>query len=282
MAGVVLWTASERMEAPGHSCFEGVYPPISRADCTVNCLDMSGLDTLYLQGVQSGVILPDAQVVETGGGRNGVRWPSRTVTVTTRTQIRPNAGSAPDIQIRNWRMANVPDEPVGAQIYVNTSHLLWRRSHLFDGSPRHVMQTVELSHHAESYHTQAIMQGIHGVPISFVSQCRVEIAEMEMSLMNETRKLCTRFAMMWRYPNGDIIPLAQVATYTGPTMCPHSTLGGTPCYAPRPTEGGARAPTGKTPSKRKIGRTSPEVRQGKRVQKGGRPRGGGRGGRVSG
>jgi len=63
---------------------------------------------------------------------------------------------------------------------------------------------------------------------------RVELSELESADVQASRSVCASHALMWFTPEGQLIPVD--AEYTGPTMCPHHVLYGTPCYGPHPSE----------------------------------------------
>lgn len=263
------------MEASDRPCFEGVYEPVSRADAIVNCLDLPAINQFYAQLRSTNVIRETATTIRTGGGLNGVRFPSVNATISTKIQARPGVNSLAHAQIVQYRQAHAL--PLYDQYNINVGHLIWRKRHVnVAGQPRKVMQTVELSHHAEAYHSDAFFAALN-VTANQRATSKVEVAEMEVAAINESRKFCGLLSLMWRKPTGEIIPEDDISTYTGPTMCWHGQLGGTPCYGPLPVE--FHAPTGTTPSKRKPTFNSPQARaRGGKAGRGGRKPGGGRGG----
>jgi hypothetical protein len=132
----------------------------------------------------------------------------------------------------------------GGASKLNCGTLLWRYYH----GGRKVPVGVEVSHLAEAYHI--------GEPVGF----KVEVSELESSEVNESRKVCTKFGLMWYKANGDPIEPherfeddagnANPAPYIGPTLCPHKGLG-SPCYAPYPI--GSRVPTFLSPGRDRAG-----------------------------
>ena len=143
---------------------------------------------------------------------------------------------------------------------LSLSSLMWRYSHPnADGTYPLIPSVAEISHHAEGYTAANLVDW---------GAAKVELSALESHDVNESRKVCTRFGLMWRKPNGNLIGADE--DYAGPTMCFHGAFG-SPCYAPHPYQW--NAPTGATPNPRKTG--------GGRKRKGGGD-GGGSGGRGRG
>ena len=141
---------------------------------------------------------------------------------------------------------------------LNVFLICWRYNH----SHRLVPQGVEASHLAEAYHRSN----------TFLPGHRVELSELEAREVNESRKVCSLFGLMWRKPDGSVIkpiecwPLSGVPTedtYQGHTMCMHSVLG-SPCYGPYVNT--MSAPTFLTPIRLSVG-----SRGRKRKESGGLP-----------
>jgi len=115
------------------------------------------------------------------------------------------------------------------QIKINLGHLVWRITHQkADGQFRMLPQGLEVSHLAEGYHGS-----VDGIP-GWMHGYKVELVALEGSEVNESRKTCWRFSLMWRKPGEtSLISLAEARTYRGPTQCCHAAWG-SPCYAPYP------------------------------------------------
>lgn len=167
------------MEASDRPCFEGVYEPVSRADAIVNCLDLPAINQFYAQLRSTNVIRETATTIRTGGGLNGVRFPSVNATISTKIQARPGVNSLAHAQIVQYRQAHAL--PLYDQYNINVGHLIWRKRHVnVAGQPRKVMQTVELSHHAEAYHSDAFFAALN-VTANQRATSKVEVAEMEVA-----------------------------------------------------------------------------------------------------
>jgi hypothetical protein len=132
-------------------------------------------------------------------------------------------------------LLKVPHENYN-KVNINIHQLLWRYQHpLPDGSGYgKVLADLEVSHLAEAYHS--------------ATYPRVELLELEKSDVNESRKICSKFGLMWRKAgDGSSITPEEVNTYVGPTMCPHAAAG-SPCYGPYPSD--FRSLTGTSPGLR--------------------------------
>jgi hypothetical protein len=224
-----------QMERPwnGYSLEEN-YHPIVETESLANALRAQDIDELVAhlrQSRQSGL----RQItVSTGGGRNGIRWPDKQTEYleAARTQMHPPAKS------KAWTeclQPLYPDKHYNS-MNINIHQLLWRHQHpLSDGSGyRKVLADLEVSHLAEAYHSE--------------SHPRVELLELEKSDVNESRKICSKFGLMWRKAgDGSRITPDQINTYVGPTMCPHAAAG-SPCYGPFPSD--FRSLTGTSPGLR--------------------------------
>lgn len=253
---------------PERLCFEGVYEPMSRFACHTNILSVESMNLLKTRWMESGA-LQDNFRIRTGGGRmvtqpNGQeimeRWPARFVPVwrLNRGNFELPAASLARAEMQSFfdeRLTNPqPGDPENYELpnmfRVNPHYVLWRLDHVLPGGQARMLPvTVELSHHAESYHSATFLGA------NYHPEWKVEAFELESPDVNESRKVCKRYAFMWRKYTGESIPLAEADTYSGLTMCWHATLLGTPCYGPHPEEPeaiaiGGRKPTGQTPSRR--------------------------------
>lgn len=157
-------------------------------------------------------------------------------------------------------------------IHINCTDILWRRNHPIDSEQyRMVPNSIEHSHAAESYErafkaTPALapMQWsdnyrLYGMkPTSMEGDTPFDsnvAGWVEAPFINGSRRMCTATLAMWRKADtGEIIPLDDKDTYTGPTLCWHAAFGA-PCYGPHPNECELepRGATGQTPNKRKGG-----------------------------
>lgn len=118
---------------------------------------------------------------------------------------------------------------------------MWRYTHRNeDGTYPLVPAVAEISHKAEGYSAAHPEWG----------KGKVELSELESADVNESRKICTRFGLMWRKPNGNRIAEDERDSYSGATMCFHGAFG-SPCYAPYPAHW--IGPSGATPNLRKRG-----------------------------
>lgn len=217
----------------------------------VNAFSDATLAPMLQQLLDAGIIVP-TQVI-TGGGRNGVRWPVVNCyrgnpdisKVAANNQINLSAqvgGQRAVDEVAAYATLHglrVPTKP--NQVVVTLSHLMWRLTHrLADGSFPKVPVVAEVSHKAEAY---SLVNQPHW------NKAKVELSELESSAVNESRKLCTQFGLMWlKAGSGQLISADERDTYCGPTMCPHASLG-SPCYAPYPAQ--YARPTGLTPNPRK-------------------------------
>lgn len=135
-----------------------------------------------------------------------------------------------------WLEAQQPSNAVN----LNVGELLWRYNH--DG--RLFPLGAEVSHLASAYHS------------NLPSGHKVELSEAESRDVNESRKYCAKFGLMWIHQDGTPFAADERHGQPGfqaiagqPTMCPHSALG-SPCYGPFiPIE---RVPTFLTPARVKV------------------------------
>lgn len=244
-----------------------LYPPMSRAHCTVNILSTDAMVGIRDHWLANGTLVPIT--VETGGGyvvdleepEIRSRWPSRQTYINTNaSNWTPRANSIEWGEIVSYWDSNPnalgarrPTTHVNAR--VNPSALLWRLSH----ESRPIPVTAEISHCAESYQRAEVLQPlmpiVDGQQRQFRDHWRVEVTELEADWININRQFCTRTAAMWRKPDGMLIAPEEVDTYTGPTMCVHGRFG-QPCYGPYPGNEIEVICTGTTPARRKIGRSS--------------------------
>lgn len=121
-----------------------------------------------------------------------------------------------------------PDDPLRCtidsmfQYKVNLYQLFWRIQH----SARLLPEGCDIDHQGEAYH------GVNHLP-GYRPGWKIEKSTLGSTESNELRKHCSRYALMWRKPDYSLIPEAEVRSYTGPTLCPHSHCG-SPCYGPYP------------------------------------------------
>lgn len=70
-----------------------------------------------------------------------------------------------------------------------------------------------------TYHSAGIIAGFQP------DKWHVEVTNLETHWCNESRKICSALAAMWRKPGGTLISHEEKNTYTGLTMCPHAAYG---------------------------------------------------------
>ncbi len=241
---------------------------ISRLQCATNIFSETVLNNVINFWESNGNI--GWIEIETGGGYanplagqpgqpDRLRWPHEDVPITrlpNQWSCRANSpewaeASAFYAERSNNLLEGDPPTENWPQVYqqcrINPSLAIWRVLH----GMRRVPVTVELSHAAEAYQAPQFIEG-------FQPTWRVEKAELERDWVNLSRRECSAGALMWRKEGGELIPLDEKETYTGPTLCWHAGMG-SPCYAPHPLDEGSVPPrivTGQSPSKRKIGRSS--------------------------
>jgi hypothetical protein len=215
-------------ERPGTSSLD-----LAPRDDLVNKLSREALDGLINYMRQRNKLVPCT--VETGGSPPVATHRSM-YAASGQAQITPPVNSLARRELSNA----LPDGVEWNNVNLNVHLLLWRWQH----DARLVPACVEVSHLAESYHRL-------GLPVPFnnwSSGHKIELSELESAEMNESRKVCTRFGLMWRKPDGSLITPDEkwggASQYVGPTMCLHSMLG-SPCYGPYFDE--ARKPTFYTP-----------------------------------
>lgn len=232
---------------------------MSRAHCTVNILSEQAMLSIRDSWIANRTLIPIE--VETGGGYVvdaeqpdvRARWPNRSTYININgSNWTCRAGSTEWAEVQaywdtnpNAMGASRPQAHTDARI--NPSGLLWRLQH----SCRLLPVTAEVSHCAEAYHNADVLQPIVGR--AYRDHWRVEITELEADRLNQSRKLCSVYGLMWRKLDGSIIPPEERDTYAGPTMCIHGCIG-QPCYGPYPSE--EVLCSGLTPAKRKIGQGS--------------------------
>lgn len=232
-----------------------VNPPIGRLDNYVNIWSVDRCHELVDYFESAGKLR--RIMIETGGGRNGIRFPRQEVFVSFQTQFGLSASPSDPrnkalSDIEQWfearratrtaaietasaiedpqeraealQMANsmvAYDMPIVTSINASMSQLIYRHR-----TGRPVLTILELSHLAEAYHSSSVIAG-------WTRYARVEYALHESHHINESRKVCNNFGLMWRKPDGDLIPPEEKDTYAGPTLCWHAGMG-SPCYGPYP------------------------------------------------
>jgi len=230
-----------------HVCIENAF-----SDATMAALHTSLRTHNYLVDIN----------VETGGGIGGVKFPTincergnnvRLAQIGSSNQFKLSAtigglNALNEVRAYMERRENA-DLLVGRkhglpskvnEVNVNLSNFMWRYTHrdpvtlMFPLIPH----TLEISHLAEGYSKAHPTWG----------KAKVELTQMESAEVNESRKFCTTFGLMWRKPDDSVIPAQQQDTYSGATLCPHAACG-SPCYAPYPTAW--KQPTGATVNLRK-------------------------------
>lgn len=238
----------------------GVPPPtfadreaISRYVSGVNALDAAALDAQVLRMrtfLHGGVTRLHQAVISTGGGYLNaqgvrVRWPDVTADFscysapTGQPQVTVPVNSLAKAQIVSWYESQgfPTDDP--SIVKLNVSGLMWRSTHQY----REIPVSVEISHLAEAYHNAANWPV--GLP-PYLPGFRCEVSELEDWFINESRKPCARFGLMWRSAlDGSVLS----ADSTDPSMCWHGTLLGSPCYGPRPCQDFEPAPPASTARK---------------------------------
>lgn len=237
------------METPDNlTCLRDVYS--SEHVCKENAFSASVLTSLVQQLIDASKLVP--VTVVTGGGRLGARFPlvntwrgnPLIATIQANNQIKLSesiGGQTAFNEVVTYcqqHSLTVPTTPNATNL--SLSNLMWRWTHRnADGSYPLVPVVVEISHHAEGYSAANSVEW---------GAAKVELSQLESHDVNESRKVCTRFGLMWRKPNGNLIGVDD--DYAGPTMCFHG-IWGVPCYAPHPDQW--IAPTGATPNPRKMG-----------------------------
>jgi hypothetical protein len=232
---------------------------ISRYFCYANILDAGQIDGLVANWQASGRIRQAS--IETGG-----HWPDRRAWFSTYASGGMAQFTPPPAVMQSIH-AYLDENGIERPAYppkVNMSHVLWRWTHGY----RMLPVGCEVSHHGEAYESADHWPANQlGVPYSPGFRC--EVTQLEDGAVNESRKLCSRFALMWRRPDGVLIPQDQKDTYNGPTMCIHGALFDTPCYGPFPTSGEAIKRVSGA-ARRKVP-TSGEQKTAPKPKAGGRP-----------
>ena len=218
------------LEQPGTTQLD-----LAPRDDLVNKLSHEAVDQLVQNMLARRKLVPCS--VETGGSPP-VNTHRSKYSASGQAQISPPVNSRARQDLAD--SGAIPVDVDWNNVNLNVHLLLWRWQH----TGRLVPTGVEVSHKAESYHRM-------GLPAPFDNWSnghKVELSELESAEMNESRKLCTRFGLMWRKPDGSVISPSEkwgeADEYVGPTMCPHSVLG-SPCCGPYVDV--ARKPTFLTP-----------------------------------
>jgi hypothetical protein len=243
------------METPDQpDIFNQLYP---EHPCYENAFSAATMTSIKNTLVQRGFLLPIE--VRTGGGYDDVPFPPRQALrgnqaaytqlgLTNQFRLSQDIGgdaALGEIQAYYQEKADAGHEWPGAMpvtlnaCNINMANFMWRYTHKIGAVFRKIPASVEISHHAEGYSAAHPEWGA----------CKVEIAQLENHHVNESRKLCTIFGLMWKKPSGEWIEQNEV--YGGPTQCPHATCN-SPCYAPYPIT--FKEPTGATPNPRKHGK----------------------------
>lgn len=243
---------SAYMETPEHSTrMRDAYgaPHI----CKENALKDDTITTMFNQLTSRGIL--KQITITTGGGLNGVRFPTisawrgshEVATVKSNNQFKLSRHVGGVVAFNEilayYRLHPGLGTPPGTMndVNVSLSGFMWRYTHCLPNSRYPLIPvSVEISHQAEGY--------------SFANRelwgnAKVEVTQLEGHDVNESRKTCTLFGLMWKKPDGSIIRPGE--NYSGPTQCPHGAAG-SPCYCPYPTAW--RTPTGLTPNPRKAGK----------------------------
>lgn len=221
--------------------------------CKENALSNGTITTMFNQLCARGILVEIT--IETGGGRNGVRFPSiaayrgnhNTSTVKANNQFKLSRFVGGDAAF-NEILAYYREHPtLGSvprslnDVNLSLSGFMWRYTHCLPNSQYPLIPvSVEISHQAEGYSMANRELWVNA---------KVEVTQLEGHDVNESRKMCSLFGLMWKKPDGSII--ARGENYSGPTQCPHGAYGA-PCYGPVPTVW--RNPTGFTPNPRKAGK----------------------------
>ena len=225
--------ARSHVEAPGTEAFDGL---AQRDDLVNNLSPQAILDLVARLRANPGPRLVPV-TVETGGAPPRDAFRSKYASSTSTAQFHPPQGSvaAAELLAQGW------EEPLN-NININIHLLMWRFTHNF----RLVPQGVEVSHQAEAYHRP----GLPGPFSGWLNGHKVELTELETREVNESRKQCSKFGLMWIKPDGSLIEQdekwGQANQYSGPTLCWHKALGA-PCYGPYIAV--AKAPTFVTPKR---------------------------------
>ena len=236
--------------------------------CIENAFSTATMTSMFdqLRNAQPCRLLP--QTVETGGGRNGVRFPDvsafrgnhaiATIRDNNQFKLSGSIGGTQALQEVQHYYDEHPDafgnRPTNVnQVNVSLANFMWRYTHRnVNGSYPLIVETAEISHRAEGY--SAANAGW--------TNAKVELTELESADVNESRKTCTVWGLMWRKPDFSLIEPEE--DYAGPTLCPHAAVG-SPCYAPYPAV--IVGPTGGTPNPRKARRKTDGDGKGKKVKR---------------
>lgn len=224
--------ADNLSEVPGGPGIFANREPISRFEAAVNALSLEAIDHM-VDGMLGDSI--HQRLIQTGGGYVNaqgvrVRWPDETAYFscfkagTGQAQVKVPAQSRSMADLVAYYEANgFPTEPL-AEMKLNLAGLLWRKTH----GHRQIPINVELSHVGEAY--ESVGNWPADLP-PFSQGYRCEHIVLEDWFLNESRKQCARFGLMWRSAlDRSVLSLDS----TAPSMCWHGTLLGSPCYGPHP------------------------------------------------
>lgn len=199
-----------------------------------NILSDTALLELWNNAVFTGKL---RQVTVTTGGREPVETWASYLASGGQSQINVSRQYCPTTHselLREWMEKHPGRRPSEApQFKINVGQLAWRYQHRTeDGRYRKIPINLEISHMAEAYHGEGLFPRANPYRTGY----KIELSNMEVAEVNESRKICNEQALMWRKPEtGELIRPEEVNQYRGPTCCFHAAFG-VPCYAPYPVE----------------------------------------------
>lgn len=234
---------------------------ISRLDRPVNRLSTAAIEALVTFMKQKNRLV-EVDILTGSSDFNCSAWLSRyrNAGSSSSAQLTVPQGSLAELELDEWqeqqfmvwegldpaeRPSAPPMRPANRKkaYLVNVAHVVWRHLHRFPDTNecKWLMHNFECSHRAEAYDMFAWPafegdEAYQGTNYPFPHDVgtpgwRVEISEQESFDINDTRKLCAKYGLMWRRSDGSLI---LEDDYVGPTMCIHQAWG-FPCFAPRPT-----------------------------------------------
>jgi hypothetical protein len=210
----------------------------------VNALSANQLRALIGRWIRGFQIRPIT--IKTGGGDGQQRHPSINTHYTSLAQ-----SAAGTVQITVPRdcpegvyqtLSEYVEVPRGGQLKV-TAHLVYHRWQWLRDDPARIDAPL-LPHNVEMSHLAAAYEG---EPIPGLTGRCTQVLESvaETAEMNESRKACARYGLMWRKADGTPISPEETEIYVGSTGCWHGHNSDRfPCYGPQPMLG--------TPSKRRT------------------------------